>query len=519
MTDDNPHTSSLATRAVQALVAQSVEQLKQNKLKSNDDALLYLGNWHDALPRVLIQDPVLEPADKIVWQVIKLETGERSSTAFPNYQRIGSLANIKSKATIARAIAILRASRWLTLCRRVRDEATGQWRGNIYALHDEPLTLAETLELDSDYMQFLYQSKNHAHSRVRQVTQAVLRTIDNDIAQGVDLEQPVSAIERRADALETLHNRTNGEINNDSNTNGGHYFAFDMQALSGLQGVRLVGNATESTSTPVDNDESVDKYRVQNMNPVELSTDESRVQNMNLVNTTDHRVQNMNPVTTDTGLADESTDSTPKSGQCSGQVQNLNPTVQKMNLSPVVVSSSKSTTTGKEKRKENSGDLNTQTNNQAQSSNTATKQANNKAHWKNEPLNPDLHFPIPQLSNNQCLLIQMYIGRHGFDLETQQDILDELAGVHNNYLKHGGKPINNPVAWVNRVCTLIKEDGFNLSLGLDIRDRRERDSEQAQQAELWSKRTGTDHKMNLPPANPNNALAQRVLAIQNKKRD
>ena len=44
------------------------------------------------------------------------ETG--GNTSFPGYGAIGRMANIASRTTIARAIAILRATRWLTLCRR-----------------------------------------------------------------------------------------------------------------------------------------------------------------------------------------------------------------------------------------------------------------------------------------------------------------------------------------------------------------------------------------------------------------
>jgi hypothetical protein len=67
------------------------------------------------------------------------ETG--GNTAFPSQGAIGRMANIASRSTIARAIAILRATRWLTLCRRVRTPS-GRFCGNVYALHDEPMPLA-----------------------------------------------------------------------------------------------------------------------------------------------------------------------------------------------------------------------------------------------------------------------------------------------------------------------------------------------------------------------------------------
>jgi hypothetical protein len=99
------------------------------------------------------------------------ETG--GNTAFPGYGAIGRIANVASRSTIARAIAILRATRWLTLCRRVRTPS-GRFCANVYALHDEPLPLADACHLDADYRVFLRQAAEHTHRRVRAVAQGVL---------------------------------------------------------------------------------------------------------------------------------------------------------------------------------------------------------------------------------------------------------------------------------------------------------------------------------------------------------
>jgi len=85
--------------------------------------MLFMGNWHQAVPAMVIQDPVLEPVDKLVWMVIMLyarETGGR--TAFPDYDTIAAKTNVSSTSTVSRAIAILRLTRWLTLCARVRQK-------------------------------------------------------------------------------------------------------------------------------------------------------------------------------------------------------------------------------------------------------------------------------------------------------------------------------------------------------------------------------------------------------------
>jgi len=164
---------------------------------SGQDNLLFLGHWHQAYPTAVVCDPVLEPVDKVVWMVIMLqahETGGRA--AFPRYEVIAELANIASTSTIARAIAILRLTRWLSLCARVRA-STGQFQGNVYALHDNPLPLADALYLDEGYMAFVRQSEHHGHARVRRVATAVLATLAGAVEQGEDPLAPLPDIEQR----------------------------------------------------------------------------------------------------------------------------------------------------------------------------------------------------------------------------------------------------------------------------------------------------------------------------------
>mgnify|MGYP003670012091 FL=1 len=164
---------------------------------SGQDNLLFLGHWHQAYPTAVVCDPVLEPVDKVVWMVIMLqahETGGRA--AFPRYEVIAELANIASTSTIARAIAILRLTRWLSLCARMRA-STGQFQGNVYALHDNPLPLADALYLDEGYMAFVRQSERHSHARVRRVATAVLATLAGAVEQGEDPLAPLPDIEQR----------------------------------------------------------------------------------------------------------------------------------------------------------------------------------------------------------------------------------------------------------------------------------------------------------------------------------
>lgn len=194
------------TRALDAYIQATVDRLLSAGARGGqDDALLFLGNWHDAMPRLIFQDPVLQPVDTRVWGVIKIAAAGTGPTAFPTYKHIAKTANVGSEATVARSMAILRATRWLTLCRRVRD-GQGRFRGNVYALHDEPLPLADTLHLDQEYMQFLEQCLQHAHARVREVGEAVLGTIEDEVFAGRVVTESVNPMSRRLESQHTLHN-------------------------------------------------------------------------------------------------------------------------------------------------------------------------------------------------------------------------------------------------------------------------------------------------------------------------
>ena len=183
------------TYALDALIRETLARGHRRGAAANSDALLFLGNRHHAFPMVVVQDPILEPVDKLVWMII-CQSGQSTGTraVFPSYAAIARLANVSSTSTVSRAIAILRATRWLSLCARSR-EANGRFGGNVYALHDEPLPLADALHLDPGYMAFLIDAANHHHARVRRVVAAVAASLDEDIRAGKDVLAPVNAME------------------------------------------------------------------------------------------------------------------------------------------------------------------------------------------------------------------------------------------------------------------------------------------------------------------------------------
>ncbi|MCB1753500.1 MAG: helix-turn-helix domain-containing protein [Gammaproteobacteria bacterium] len=173
--------------ALGTLIETTIERASANASKRPGDGMLFLGSRLTTFPVRVVQDRVLEPVDKLVWMIILLQARASSTqAAFPSYDYIQKTANIASKSTVARSIAVLRATRWLTLCARVR-ERSGRYGGNVYALHDEPLSLVDVLHLDSGYMAFLQNAQQHAHARVQRVANGVLETLDAEIRNGVDV--------------------------------------------------------------------------------------------------------------------------------------------------------------------------------------------------------------------------------------------------------------------------------------------------------------------------------------------
>lgn len=243
------------TLALDALIKATVS--RASHAGEGVDALLFMGNWHQAVPSILIQDPVLEPVDKVVWMVIMLgASAGRGHTAFPDYESLMRKANVASTATISRALAILRLTRWLTQCAQGRP-ATGRFAPNLYILHDEPLPLADALYLDDAYMQFVQQAQQHHHARVRCVAQAVLDGLDLDIQAGRNLGERELPVERRLQAAQVLSSSTQNR------DRAGRYFMFPVEVVQRLQ------NTAEDTASVAEGTAPAAEDRLQNSKAVD----------------------------------------------------------------------------------------------------------------------------------------------------------------------------------------------------------------------------------------------------------
>ncbi|MDE0310054.1 MAG: STY4528 family pathogenicity island replication protein [Acidiferrobacterales bacterium] len=182
-------------------IHQAIKIFRQNDRSAS--GMVFTDNWYDSHPRLLIFDPVLNPYDKLVWMSIRSYCSpDMSMVTFPSYDQIQSSLHI-SRGTVASSITKLRATRWLTLiCReKVRNEV-GQISkdGNIYLIHGEPLGFSDTFKLDSNYMQFLQDSRNHRNSDVRKISELIINSIRCSMEHSDKLFADSHPFDRRSDA-------------------------------------------------------------------------------------------------------------------------------------------------------------------------------------------------------------------------------------------------------------------------------------------------------------------------------
>ncbi|MEZ7174533.1 MAG: STY4528 family pathogenicity island replication protein [Pseudomonas helleri] len=167
--------------------------------------IIFSGNPHETVPRKLLLDNRLTPLERNCWQVFRLLVNEDGITAFPTYDQLRPYLGMNpgkhaSRETVAKALTVLRLTRWLSLGRTVRNEINGQVQGNVYLLHDEPVTPAEALEFDKDYMTLLMQSMEHQNKAIKDIAAITWREFTSDPDVGRRLPSRIDTISDRLNA-------------------------------------------------------------------------------------------------------------------------------------------------------------------------------------------------------------------------------------------------------------------------------------------------------------------------------
>jgi hypothetical protein len=192
-------------RIVDSLQEASTDAETSASREPEHDSLLFLGNWHDAYPSILVRDRSLTDSAKVqlLYLMQEARRNPQGAIALPSAQRTCTDLG-QARGTVIRDRTLLRLTRWVSLCQRVRD-TKGRFRGNVYAIHGEPASLADTVYLDGDYMTLIEESAvSHYDPLVLRVARAVLAAIDQDIAEGRDPLDPPDPIEQRLQATAAL---------------------------------------------------------------------------------------------------------------------------------------------------------------------------------------------------------------------------------------------------------------------------------------------------------------------------
>ncbi|WP_231672483.1 STY4528 family pathogenicity island replication protein [Pseudomonas quasicaspiana] len=163
----------------------SKNPITESRIEETYDGIVFSGNPHETVPRSLLLDDRLSPLERNAWQVFRLLINSDGITAFPTYEQLrpylGSVpGKSASRETVAKALTVLRLTRWLSLGRRVRDSISGRVQGNVYILHDEPVGCVEAMELDRDYMLLIGQALEHANKAVRTVADLAFKEFASD---------------------------------------------------------------------------------------------------------------------------------------------------------------------------------------------------------------------------------------------------------------------------------------------------------------------------------------------------
>ncbi len=164
----------IETRALKRSVSAALARQKRRYHGTQSSALLLLESSCTEMPSVLIEDTDLAPVDKVIWLVLMVRACNGGGiTVVPTHLELARSANVAATETVARALAILRCRRWLTVCHTSWRKGNRQ-KSSAYALHVTPLPVTDTIYLDPHYPTFLEELTGQRHARVRKVARDVL---------------------------------------------------------------------------------------------------------------------------------------------------------------------------------------------------------------------------------------------------------------------------------------------------------------------------------------------------------
>lgn len=149
------------------------------------DNYIFDGKGYESVPRALFLDNRLTPIERNAWVVLKMLLEADGVTSLATYEQLqpylttSPLTGKASTETVARALTMLRLTGWLSLTSKRRHEK-GTVQGNVYVLHDEPLSIYERLHTDVEYLILLANATTHSSKTIQKVAEYTLTELIND---------------------------------------------------------------------------------------------------------------------------------------------------------------------------------------------------------------------------------------------------------------------------------------------------------------------------------------------------
>lgn len=147
---------------------------------SQTDSLVYIGHWQDAIPRAIWVDPVLDAIDVRCWGIIRTQALVGSAVILSLHRLLQNQLGY-SKPTVSKVLYVLRLTRWISLCSKLRSES-GEFKGHIYAIHDAPISITDAIYLDKGYITFVKQQRQHHHQQIKRIADNIWQALNHSIA-------------------------------------------------------------------------------------------------------------------------------------------------------------------------------------------------------------------------------------------------------------------------------------------------------------------------------------------------
>ena len=164
-----------------SLLDDMIREARAVGCQTGSDAVLFMGQPTDPIPRALIQDRDLPPWARLLWCYFRqLSDSPAMAGAAGDYDSIQEKLGIGSRGTVSAALHALRVTRWVTLLPPASSDGAGMdssgavWQPNIYLLHNMPLSFTEAMEMDPGYADHIAEAVKSPSKSVRILARRML---------------------------------------------------------------------------------------------------------------------------------------------------------------------------------------------------------------------------------------------------------------------------------------------------------------------------------------------------------